>query len=97
MDGGSSLIVLRLYCSSRLLPGYNNFRNTLKRYLPLLNESTLLTTGGEAIHAILKVLRAERKREMVVADRDGMNDGIRAFATDQDDMTDKPGQPRRTE
>jgi len=85
-DGGLLLTVLYLRCSLPLHPDYNDFRRRLEQSLPLLDASTLPTTGGRATDTMLEVLQIEREREKVVEaedneDRDGMSDGFRASAT----------------
>jgi hypothetical protein len=91
-DKGSSLTVLRLFCSLCLQPKYNNFRSRLEQFLPLLDGSMLPTTNDKMIDAALKVLqRAEVEKE----DHDEMDDGIKSSAADQDvNMVDDAGQPR---
>ena len=87
-DGGSSLTVLRLYCSLCLQPEYNNFWSRLGQSLPLLDRSTPPTTGDGAIDAVLEVLQTEKE------DCDKMDDSI-ALATDRDEnMAEEAGQPQ---
>jgi len=96
-DGGSSLTFLHIYCSLRLLPMYDHFRNVLELYLPRLDELMLPIANNKAIDAALEVLQMERKREAETEEtggegRNGVGDGITASATDQDEIMGEAGQ-----